>query len=139
MPHADPTWTTHRRLFDWVQGVNGCKGGVWLGCHAGSALENMFDNITLDGDPIDPTQQTNFLVNITAPATGAGPWSTPGNSLILWGSHSDGTLPYTFNNNHAADPVAQYMGPIDAALLNGSEQIYIPVHNSDGWRTSPKF
>ncbi len=135
MPHADPIWLTHRRLYDWVgSGTNGCKGGVWLGCHAGSALENMFDNITTDGDPIDPSQQTNFLVEKTANAVSAGPWSDPGNSLILWGAHDDGTLPYTFNTAYAADPVAQYMGSTDAAQLNGSEQIYIPAHASAGWR-----
>lgn len=134
MPHADPIWLTHRRLYDWVgSGTSGCKGGVWLGCHAGSALENMFDNLTTDSDPIDRTQQTNFLVDVSAPAVGAGPWSTPGNSLILWGSHDDGTLPYSFNNTYATDPVAQYMGSTDAAQLNGSEQIYIPAHASDGW------
>ena len=138
MPHADPIWLTHSRLFDWVQGVNGCKGGVWLGCHAGSALENMFDNITTDGDPIDASQQTNFLVEKTANAVGAGPWSNPGNSLILWGSHDDGTLPYTFNSVYAGDPVGQFMGSTDAAQLNGSEQIYIPAHASAGWRTNTK-
>lgn len=139
MPHADPIWLTHSRLYSWVTGADGgCKGGVWLGCHAGSALENMFDNITTDGDPIDPSQQTNFLVEKTANAVGAGPWSTPGNSLILWGSHADGTLPYTFNSAYAGDPVGQFMGSTDAAQLNGSEQIYIPAHASNGWRTTTK-
>lgn len=140
MPHADPIWLTHRRLWEWVGGTgpNSCKGGVWLGCHAGSALENMFDNITTDGDPIDLTQQTNFLSEKSGPAVGAGPYSTPGNSLILWGSHDDGTLPYTYNSSLGADPVGQYMGAIDAALLNGSEQIYIPVHTSAGWRPLTK-
>lgn len=137
MPHADPIWATHRRLFDWVSS-GGCKGGVWLGCHAGSALENMFDNITTDGDPIDPTQQTNFLSEKSGPAAGAGPYSTPGNSLILWGSHSDGTLPYTYNSTLAADPVGQFMGSTDAAQLNGSEQIYIPTPESAGWRPTTK-
>ena len=139
MPHADPVWLTHSRLYSWVTGSEGgCKGGVWLGCHAGSALENMFDNITTDGDPIDANQQTNFLSEKSGPAVGAGPWSTPGNSLILWGSHADGTLPYTFNNVYAGDPVAQYMGSTDAAQQNGSEQIYIPAHASAGWRPTTK-
>jgi hypothetical protein len=139
MPHADPVWSTHRHLLEWNRNTgngltDGCKGAIWLGCHAGSALENMFDNITTDGDPIDAGEQTNFLVEKTANAVGAGPWSDPGNSLILWGDHDDGTLPYSFNSVYAADPVAQYMGSTDAAQLNGSEQIYIPAHASNGWR-----
>ncbi|HNS18396.1 MAG TPA: SprB repeat-containing protein [Bacteroidales bacterium] len=138
MPHADPTWATHRNLYDWNES---CKGAIWLGCHAGSALEDMFDNIIIDGDPIDPTQQTNFLSEENGPAVGSGPYSDPGNALILWGDHSAGTLPYTFNNTYATDPVAQFQGSIDAATQNGSEQIYIPAFpgaQSSGWRPTTK-
>ena len=135
MPHADPIWTTHRNLFTWNES---CLGAIWLGCHAGSALEDMFDNITTDGDPIDPNQQTNFLTEKSGPAIGGGPWSDPGNALILWGDHGAGTLPYTFDNAYASDPVAQFLGAIDIATQNGSEQIYIPAHDSPGWRPSTK-
>ena len=131
MPHADPTWATHQRLYTWNQE---CKGAIWLGCHAGSALEDMFDNTTLDGDPIDYTQQTNFLSHKSGDATGSGPWAE--NALILWGNHDDGTLPYVYAYHD--DPVMQFLGIIDAATQNGSEQIYIPVHASAGWRESTK-
>jgi len=139
MPHADPTWATHRHLYEWMavsgDGIaSGCKGGVWLGCHAGSALMNMFDNITTDGDPIDNTQQTNLLVGKTGPAAGAGPWSDPGNSILLWGDHDDGTPPYSYD--YSGESVMQFMGTIDAAQQNGSEQIYIPVGGAAGWNTN---
>jgi SprB repeat len=126
MPHANPIWSTHQKLFDWVNGSS-CKGGVWLGCHAGSALMNMFDNVTPDY-----TKQANFLVDKTGNATGVGPYATaPGNSLILWGNHTNGTPPYSYD--HSDEPIMQFMGTVDAAMQNGSEQIYIPVGGQAGW------
>ena len=123
LPHADPTWATHGHLWDWVQNS---KGSLWTGCHSGSATELMFN-------PANPSQQTNFLSLKTGNATGTGPYALPNNTLIAWGSHSNGTPPYSYRNT--ADPVMQFMGPIDAAVLNGSEQIYIPVQSaSAGWR-----
>jgi hypothetical protein len=118
MPHADPVWATHANLMTWNQ-VH--KGSIWLGCHAGSALENMFN-------PANPSQQTNFLSVKTGTSVGAGPYSQ--NALLLWGNHSNGTPPYTYEA--VGDPVMQFMGPLDAATLNGSEQIYIPL--LPGWR-----
>jgi hypothetical protein len=123
MPHADPIWSTHSNLFNWVTS-GGCKGGIWLGCHAGSALMDMFNNVTPNLN-----QQTNFLVNKSGPAIGAGPYYE--NALLLWGSHSDGTPPYSYN--YSGEPIMQFMGTIDAAQLNGSEQIYIPKGSSGGW------
>jgi len=130
MAHADPTWATHGHLREWVMGngtSNGCKGGIWLGCHAGSALMDMFDNITQDGDAIDFNEQTNFLVDKIGPAVGNGPYSE--NALLLWGNHNDGTPPYSYD--YSNEPIMQFMGSVDAALQNGSEQIYIP--KSGGW------
>jgi SprB repeat len=122
MPHADPEWSTHGNLFTWNQT---CNGSIWLGCHAGSALEDMFN-------PSSPTQQTNFLAEKTGTATGGGPWSE--NALRLWKNHNDGSPPYTYD--HHGDPVMQFMGTIDAATQNGSEQIYLPM--SAGWRATTK-
>ena len=128
MPHADPKWPTHQKLYDWVNGSS-CKGGVWLGCHAGSTLMNMFDYVTPDN-----TKQANFLVDKTGNATGNGPWATaPGNSLILFGNHNkvEPTPPYSYD--HSGEPIMQFMGTVDAAMQNGSEQIYIPVGGQAGW------
>jgi hypothetical protein len=55
MPHADPIWLTHSNLYDWNQN---CNGAIWLGCHAGSALMDMFKNTA----PVGLQPQTNFLV-----------------------------------------------------------------------------
>jgi hypothetical protein len=120
MPHADPVWATHANLRTWNQ-VH--KGSIWLGCHAGSALENMFN-------PANPSQQTNFLSEKSGNAVGSGPYFQ--NALLLWGNHSNGTLPYTYEAG--GDPVMQFMGPLDLATTNGSEQIYIPI--SPGWRST---
>ncbi len=118
MPHADPIWSTHQRLFTWNQE---CRGGIWNACHAGSALENMVN-------PTNRAQQTNFLTVKDAAFTGTSGNYANSNSLILWGSHADGSPPYT--HRIPADPVAQYIGSTDAALLNGSEQIFIPRQSS---------
>jgi hypothetical protein len=135
MPHADPEWETHSRLYSWngevdmfINGEEGCEGAIWLACHAGSALELMFN-------PADPTQQTNFLSQKTGVAQGGGPWAEPDNSLVIWGDHDGGTLPYTAQ--YPTDPIMQYMGTIDGGQESGSEQIYIPVAGG-GWNPGAK-
>jgi hypothetical protein len=122
MPHADPKWSTHGNLLSW--NLN-CKGGIWLGCHAGSALEDMFN-------PSNKSQQTNFLAEKTGTATGNGPYSE--NALVLWDNHDDGTLPYSYD--YHSDPIMQFLGTIDAATTNGSEQIYIT--KNPGWRPTTR-
>lgn len=131
MPHADPKWATHSWLVSW--NLN-CKGSIWNACHSPSALENMYN-------PANISEQANFLsMKVTTPGAGiilpvTGSTSYSQNTLILWGNHSAGTPPYSYSNH--GDPIMQFMGPIDAATLNGSEQIYIPVQHPDGgWRPS---
>ena len=142
MPHADPNWATHGNLLNWNLQY---KGAIWLGCHAGSALENMYN-------PANTSQQTNFLTTkatttgsgIILPTTGSRSYAQ--NSLILWGNHSNATIPYNTLTGtvasgtlaNAADPVAQFIGVTDAAHLNGSEQVYLPVLGQ-GWRSSTKI
>ncbi len=53
-------------------------------------------------------------------------------ALVLWGDHGDGTPPYQYNNSEADNPIMQFMGNIDSATQNGSEQIYLP--DALGWR-----
>lgn len=118
MPHADPQWSTHQNLYFWNQTYH---GSIWTNCHAGSTLEDMFN-------PANPSQQTNFLAEKTGTATGVGPYSE--NALFLYSSHTSGTPPYLYDNH--SDPYMQFIGPIDAATQNGSEQIYIPL--APGWR-----
>jgi Bacterial Ig domain/Secretion system C-terminal sorting domain len=111
LPHADPTWATHGRLWSWNKD---CLGSIWSACHAVSKLENMVN-------PANPAEQTNFL-------------ST--NGLLLFSLHTIGTAPYT--HQYPTDQVAQYLGPTDLAQLNGSESIYMP--NAGGaWRPTTKI
>lgn len=129
LPHAEPTWATHGYLFDWIKGTgsgntSGSKGSLWLGCNAGSALMDMFNNVTPDYN-----QQTNFLVDKSGPAFGAGPYCE--NALLLWSNHADGTPPFTYD--YSGEPVMQFMGTIDAAQQGGWEKIYIPYGGAEGW------
>lgn len=111
MPHADPTWATHSRLYSWNKD---CLGAIWAGCHAVSVLENM-------KNPLDASQQTNFL-------------STTG--LVPYGSHGNGLTPY--NHSFPNDPIAQYLGKTDLAHTNGSEQVFLPSLNG-AWRSTTKI
>lgn len=114
MPHADPVWATHQNLLFWN---DTCKGGIWAACHAVSALENMVN-------PSSRSVQSNFLTQKDPAWTGTSGAYTLSNALVLWGSHGNGSPPYTYRLH--GDPVAQFMGVLDGATTNGSEQIYLP-------------
>jgi hypothetical protein len=119
LPHADPIWSTHQRLVSWNLD---CKSAIWSACHAVSALENMVN-------PLNRAEQANFLTVKDPAWTGTSGNYTISNSLILWGSHSGGS-PVAANDEYRyrlhSDPISQFIGKIDAATQNGSEQIYIP-------------
>ena len=110
MPHADPTWAAHGNLLTWNQT---CKGAIWAACHAVSVLEGL-------SNPANATQTMNFL-------------STP--KLVPFGTHAGGSPPYSYS--YPVDPVMQFMGSIDLAQLNGSEQIYMPLAGGS-WRPGAK-
>jgi hypothetical protein len=118
LPHADPTWNIHQALRTWAQTF---RGSIWASCHAVSVLENTFN-------PLNNAQQLNFLAN-----NSAGPGSQ---ALIPFGNHKDGS-PLFNNNNFPADPVMQFIGSVDDATINGSEQIYLPAAGG-GWRPTTK-
>lgn len=122
MPHAYPQWSTHKNLYFWNKTYH---GSIWLSCTAGSELEDMFN-------PADHTQQSNFLTEKDGTAFPSGSVTTVENALWLYGSHTNGTPPYTYSNH--GDQFMQFMGTIDAATQNGLEQVYIP--KSPGWRAS---
>src|SRR5262249_43449846 len=77
---------------------------------------SVMENVTISGAG---SPQLNFLSN-----TG----------LVPFGSHSNGTPPYSYNPAAANDPEMQIMNRLDAATQNGSEQIYVP--NSSFWRST---
>lgn len=111
MPHADPTWATHKNLLTWNQNS---KGWIWAGCHAVSVLENLCN-------PANTSQKMNFLSQ-----TG----------LVLWNNHSAASAP--FNYRFPADPEMQFMGNVENAMKNGSEQVFLPLLNG-GWRPTTKL
>jgi hypothetical protein len=128
MPHADPVWATHSRLLSWNLD---CKGSIWAACHATSALENMVN-------PANRAIQTNFLTQKVAGLAGTSGNYALSNSLILWGSHGGGSVPYI--HQYPNDIVAQYLGPTDAAHQNGSEQIDVPNQSATGgWNPGAKI
>ena len=110
MPHADPTWATHKNMLFWNQSN---RGWIWGGCHATSVIENLVN-------PADATQRMNFLTT---------------DGLILWGDHNDGTPPYSYR--YPADAEMQFMGIADEAMQNGSEQVFLPKIASS-WRPSTR-
>ena len=127
MPHAEPTWATHSNLLAWNRDY---YGTIWAACHAVSALENMVN-------PASTGSQTNFLtakdpVYTTPLVTGVYANS---NSLLLWTAHSIPSAPFT--TRLPTDPVAQFMGLPDAALIKGSETVYIPRQNGGITRWNP--
>jgi Bacterial Ig domain/Bacterial cadherin-like domain/Secretion system C-terminal sorting domain len=128
MPHGDPIWSTHGRLFSWNKD---CLGTIWAACHATSALENMVN-------PANRAQQTNFLTQKVAGLAGTSGNYALSNSLILWGSHGGGSVPYI--HQFPNDLVSQYLGVTDAAHQNGSEQICVPNQApTGGWNPQAKI
>jgi uncharacterized repeat protein (TIGR01451 family) len=124
LPHADPTWANHQNLIPFVQN----RGFVWAACHGVSVLERIDD----PGDA-DTLPDMNFLSHIPpaiqdskslklftsqAPPT-AGPYQYANSSAT--------SLPYGYGSTNLwAYPIMQFLGKIDTASQNGSEQIYTP-------------
>ena len=123
MPHAEPKFESHKNLYFWNRKF---KGAIWAGCHAGSQLENLHGNVIKDKDTT--MIQLNFL------SEGAPAARTTG--LIPFYEHRFATPPY--KHQLPADPVSQYLGRSDKALINGSERIFYPK-KANLWRASSKM
>ncbi len=118
-PHDDPTWASHGYLYNFVTAL---KGNIWSQCHEVSVMESV-------QNPAFPFQKLNFLTTTglqcySATKCGASP------------AHANNpTLPVTYQ--YPADPIMQFIGNMDGATQNGSEQWYIP--NSGGqWYATTK-
>lgn len=122
MPHAQPKFETHKNLYFWNRKF---KGAIWAGCHAGSLLENLY-GIVPKGDTTEVIQ-LNFLSEGAAGARTTG--------LIPFYEHRYATPPYS--HQFPADPVSQYLGKSDKALINGSERIFYPK-KANVWRQTTK-
>lgn len=109
MPHADPHDWSQAEKTALINFIKNDQGYLWAGCHAVSSLEGMVSG-------------ANFLSE---------------EGLRPWDDHTkEGTPPYTYA--YHGDPIMQFMGEIDDATLNGSEQIYMPW-NGKNWRSSTKL
>ena len=122
MPHAEPKFQTHKNLYYWNTKF---KGAIWAGCHAGSELENLYGPVSDKKDA--ELIQLNFL---SAGLPGA---RTTG--LIPYYEHRYATPPY--DHLLPADPVSQYIGKSDNAMINGSERILYPK-KANKWRSGTK-
>lgn len=133
LPHADPNWEEHgNALLDWNapfgSGPTNANGGyIWSGCHAVSALENLYN-------PNNPSEQTNFLSKKSEVAIDNGD-DYYENALILWGEHENASEISPYQIDFPTDPFMQFIGSTDGAHAGGSEQVYLPVLNG-GWRSS---
>jgi hypothetical protein len=56
MPHASPTWATHRNLYFWNKDQ---KGAIWAGCSAASAMEALYKDTVINN--VSTRIQLNFL------------------------------------------------------------------------------
>lgn len=115
LPHASPSWNTHNNLYFF----NKNKGAIYVSCSAGSALEALFKDTTING--VAQRIQMNFLTT-----TGLVPAST----------HKAAVTP--FIHQYPTDPIAQYMGISDAAQLRGAEVVYLPKKGG-AWNSSAKI
>ncbi len=122
MPHAEPKFETHKNLYYWNRKF---KGAIWAGCHAGSQMENLYGTVKEGGS--SRIIQMNFLSEGAAGARTTG--------LIPFYEHRFATPPYT--HQLPADPVSQYIGKSDKALINGSERIFYPK-KANIWRESSR-
>jgi len=118
LPHADPpdwpaSWVTALDNF-----VKYNQGYLWSACHAVSRLEA----------PVTGNNNT----------TGVGLNFLSVNGLYTEKQHDDGSGSYTYNPAYNSDPVMQFLGKLDAATTNGSEQIYIPYKTTGSWRSTTK-
>lgn len=109
LPHADPDNWDEEWITDLLN-FNITGGDIWGGCHAVSVLENL--------------PGCNFLSN---------------SGLVPFGSHDNGTPPYTYNplDQIPGHPIMQFIGTLDGTTTNGSEQIYVPL--AAGWRETTKI
>ena len=117
LPHADPTWETHGKLFQWNDSFanGGNQGWIWEACNSVSVSEGLFN-------PSNPSEKLNFLSYDPIPG------------LIIYNSHSSSSrLPFLYSNPES--PYMQFMGILDGATKNGLERIYLPS-SFGGWRPS---
>lgn len=131
LPHADPAWITHGRLYDWVRAKDdatnpdGHGGWLWAGCHAPDGkvgIENMYNTAAGMSN-----QRTNFLTDrIDGGAIG---------TTVSLGSSTPSKNPWHYA--YPNDVPMQFMGKVDWVLNNGSGPGYLPT-TGHKWREGAK-
>ena len=120
-PHGDPTWATHSRLYNFAIADGSF---IFSQCHATSMMEGC-------KNPIAPFQQLNFLTTNGLKCYSSGKCGT----AVTETHGGSPTAPFTYN--YPADPMMQFMGPVDDALNGGSEDWYIP-QSTGSWRATTR-
>ncbi len=156
MPHADPTYATHKNLINFVK----AGGDFYASCHAVSIVENMTDGVTTSKKVMN-FLSTNGLVNYDSHVQGSPAYTiyetSTGSTFInansyksnyvadSGGSFADDTTPVVMGSTSATlnavapgDPIAQFLGVTDAAQQQGSEQIFMPAADSR-WRPTTQI
>ena len=116
LPHASPTWATHKNLYFWNKEQ---RGAIYVSCNAVSILEGITKDTTISGTPT--TIKMNFLTT---------------NGLVNYANHGAATTPFLHLN--PTDPMAQYIGKTDAAQIKGAEVVYLPALGS-AWNPGTKM
>lgn len=136
MPHADPTYATHKELKTFVL----AGGSFYASCHAVSVVENMVDPTIAGG----ATKYMNFLssnglVNYDAHVQGSAPYNFFKTSTeVAFKGSNDGITLTDLEGVRSGDPIAQFLGVTTAATQQGSEQIFIPKVGSY-WRPTTQI
>lgn len=123
MPHAEPKFSSHKNLYYWNTKF---KGAIWAGCHAGSMMENLYG--------AESTEKDARLIQLNFLSAGAAGARTTG--LVPYYEHRYATPPY--EQRLPTDPVSQYIGLSDKAMINGSERIFYPK-KANVWRKGTKM
>lgn len=119
-PHADPNWTSHSYLYNFVT-TN--QGWIWGQCHAVSMLEGSTELVS-------PYRQLNFLT------TNGMKCYSSGNCGSITETHaSSSTAPYTYS--YPSDPVMQFMSNMHGASSGGSERWFQPL-STGSWNSETK-
>ncbi|MEP0987186.1 hypothetical protein, partial [Ekhidna sp.] len=122
LPHADPDWANHGNLLNWNRSVEdgGDGGWIWVGCHAASVLEQITN-------PADPSEGLNFLTTNTL-------------YKYIKGANEHVHPVDPFSYDYHSHPFMQFMQNMDGAVVNGSEQAYLPEGDSSSlWLSTNKI
>ena len=119
-PHADPSWSTHGFLYNFVTVY---KGNIWSQCHTVSMMEGCKNSSS-------PYEQLNFLST-----AGLKCYANNKCGSITENHGGNPNLPGTYN--YPGDPMMQFMSTLDDATQKGSEKWFQPISTGQ-WNSTTK-